>query len=212
MIAADRAQLESHFKQLTLQIREKEVSVFTDNFAILSTQAAFLCGLGFSGLTMVPRWQRPGVPPPVALLTFYGLASISIGFNILTMAISSWSMIFGPSLAIRGADGSMSRAVAGMYQERKWTLRFFWLGIAHIMLSVVALCWAKFECYISIFMTFILLGFLGFLLYYISVVTRPRFRFPKEYSRRPKAFYFDGIDPETGVVKPIFDKTIAERQ
>ena len=62
------------------------------------------------------------------LLVFYSLASISIGFNILTMAISSWCMIFGPGLAIRGPDGSMSRAVAGMYQERKWALRFFWLG------------------------------------------------------------------------------------
>ena len=44
-------------------------------------------------------------------------------------------MIFGPGLAIRGPDGSMSRAVAGMYQERKWALRFFWLGILFIMMS-----------------------------------------------------------------------------
>ena len=55
------------------------------------------------------------------------------------MAISSWCMIFGPGLAIRGPDGSMSRAVAGMYQERKWALRFFWLGICFIMLSGIAL-------------------------------------------------------------------------
>ena len=27
---------------------------------------------------------------------------------------------------------------------------------------------------------------------------RPRFRFPKEHSRKPKAFYVDGYDPETG--------------
>ena len=31
-------------------------------------------------------------------------------------------------------------------------------------------------------------------------VTRPRFRFPKEHSRKPKAFYVDGYDPETGKV------------
>lgn len=64
MIAADRAELESRLKQLTLQIREKEVTVFTDNFAVLSTQAAFLCGLGFSGLTMVPKWCV--APSPVS--------------------------------------------------------------------------------------------------------------------------------------------------
>lgn len=214
MIAADRAQLENRLKQLTLQIREKEVTLFTDNFAILSTQAAFLCGLGFSGLTMVPKWQRARAPLPVALLVFYGLAGVSIGFNIMTMAFSSWSMIFGPGLAIRGADGSMSRAVAGMYQERKWALRFFWFGIVHIMLAAVALGWVKFEHDVSISMTFIFMGFLSFLIYYMSRVTRPRFRFPQEYSRKPKAFYVDGLDPETGETMPESDqnKAVVERR
>ena len=58
MIAADKQELESRFKQVTLQIREKEISVFTDNFAVLSTQSAFLTGLGFGGLTMVPTWSN----------------------------------------------------------------------------------------------------------------------------------------------------------
>ncbi|KAH8074131.1 hypothetical protein JL720_10683 [Aureococcus anophagefferens] len=180
MIAADRAELESRLKQLTLQIREKEVTVFTENFAVL---------------------QRDTAPPTAMLLVFYS-PPISIGFNILTMAISSWCMIFGPGLAIRGPDGSMSRAVAGMYQERKWALRFFWLGIAFIILSGVALGWVKFDPYISVTMTVIFLGFLSFMVYYMTRVTRPpaapRFRFPKEHSRKPKAFYVDGYDPETG--------------
>ncbi|KAJ8611675.1 hypothetical protein CTAYLR_007906 [Chrysophaeum taylorii] len=212
MIAADRAELESRLKQLTLQIREKEasenrfvpvfaaqVTVFTDNFAVLSTQAAFLCGLGFSGLTMVPSWQRSDEDPSKAyLLVFYTLASISIGFNILTMAISSWCMIFGPGLAIRGPDGSMSRAVAGMYQERKWALRFFWFGILFIMLSSIALGWLKFDAYIAASMTTVFLVFIVAMTYYMTNVTRPRFRFPKDHSRRPKAFFVDGYDPETG--------------
>ena len=58
MIAADKQELESRLKQVTLQIREKEISVFTDNFAVLSTQSAFLTGLGFGGLTMVPTWSN----------------------------------------------------------------------------------------------------------------------------------------------------------
>ena len=227
MIAADRAELESRLKQLTLQIREKEVTVFTENFAVLSTQAAFLCGLGFSGLTMVPSWQGKHEPKTAMLLAFYSLASVSIGFNILTMAISSWCMIFGPGLAIRGPDGSMSRAVAGMYQERKWALRFFWLGIVFIILSGIALGWVKFDPYISAAMTVIFLGFLSFMVYYMTRVTRPRFRFPKEHSRKPKAFYVDGYDPETGkiagankrkqtdakkVAEPPTDSAAAERE
>ena len=59
------------------------MTVFTDNFAILSTQAAFLCGLGLSGLTMVPTWQRPGTSPPGALVFFYGLTCVATG-RVLT--------------------------------------------------------------------------------------------------------------------------------
>ena len=102
MIAADKQELESRLKQVTLQIREKEISVFTDNFAVLSTQSAFLTGLGFGGLTMVPTWKAEKMYIEVV---FYTLVSISIGFNILTLCISSWCMIFGPGLAIRGPDG-----------------------------------------------------------------------------------------------------------
>jgi hypothetical protein len=154
MIAADRQELESRLKQLTLQIREKEVNVFTENFAVISTQSAFLTGLGFSGLTMVPAWARSDAATPlVAQDLFYSLVSISIGFNILTLAISSWCMIFGPGLAIRGPDGSMSRAVNGMYHERKWALRFFWSGLIFIMLSGIALGWLKFRIEVAIVIT-----------------------------------------------------------
>jgi len=66
------------------------------------------------------------------------------------------------------------------------------------MLSGIALGWVKFDPVISIAMTAVFLLFLGFMIYYMTRVTRPRFRFPKEHSRKPKAFYVDGYDPETG--------------
>ena len=224
MIAADRQELESRLKQLTLQIREKEVTVFTENFAVISTQSAFLTGLGFSGLTMVPTWARENAdddPPLFVQDIFYSLVSISIGFNILTLAISSWCMIFGPGLAIRGPDGSMSRAVAGMYQERKWALRFFWAGLIFIMLSGVALGWLKFQFEVSLLITCIFIIFstcaarapvarapsqprlpphraVGIMLWYVRFVTRPRFKFPEGALRKPTQFHVAGFDPETG--------------
>ena len=79
MIAADREELESRLKQATLQIREKEVTVFTENFAVISTQAAFLTGLGFSGLTMVPTWARTGGNTPMVFqIAFYSLVSVGV--------------------------------------------------------------------------------------------------------------------------------------
>jgi hypothetical protein len=56
MISADRQQLEAEIKKQTHDIREKELDVFEDNFAVLATTSSFLTGLGFKGLTMVPVW------------------------------------------------------------------------------------------------------------------------------------------------------------
>jgi hypothetical protein len=150
--------------------------VFTDNFAVLSTQSAFLTGLGFGGLTMVPTWDSDKKTEEII---FYTLVSVSIGFNILTLCISSWCMIFGPGLAIRGPDGSMSRAVEGMYAERKWALRFFWTGLFFIMLSGISLGWLKFHWKTATTMTVIFMAFIVTFFVYVKYVTRPRFRFPK---------------------------------
>jgi hypothetical protein len=88
-------------------------------------------------------------------------------------------MIFGPGLAIRGPDGSMSRAVEGMYAERKWALRFFWIGLFFIMLSGISLGWLKYHVKTALTMTVIFVIFIGLFFFYIKYITRPRFRFPK---------------------------------
>lgn len=200
MIAADKQELESRLKQVTLQIREKEMQVFTDNFAVLSTQSAFLTGLGFGGLTMVPSWDSDDMRNEEII--FYTLISVSIGFNILTLCIASWCMIFGPGLAIRGPDGSMTRAVEGMYAERKWALRFFWVGLFFILSSGIALGWLKFHERTAATMTAIFSTFIVVFVLYVKYITRPRFRFPKDAARKPREFTVAGYDPETGAYRP----------
>ena len=106
------------------------------------------------------------------LLVFYSLASISIGFNILTMAISSWCMIFGPGLAIRGPPGSMKRAVEGMRDEEKMTHIFFALGQVFLTLSAIALGFLKLDLAVACSSAVVLLLFLGTALTWY--VKRPR--------------------------------------
>lgn len=107
-------------------------------------------------------------------------------------------MIFGPALAIRGPDGSMSRAVEGMYAERKWALRLFWVGLFFIMLSGIALGWLKFQFKTAVTMTTIFIIFIVAFFIYVKYITRPRFRFPKDARRKPGEFRVAGYDPETG--------------
>ena len=114
MIEADRQELEANLKLLTLQIREKELAVFTQNFSVLATQASLLAGLGYSGLTMTPVWAKSGASLN-ASCAFMGLASLGVGFNILTLTVSPWAMIQGTHLAIAGPDGSINVSRGGRH-------------------------------------------------------------------------------------------------
>ena len=146
MITAERNELETHLQRSTVAIRERELATFTENFAVLSTQSVFLTGLGFGGITMTPIWD-----PEDRVVTqcfFYVACTCAIGFNVLTMCITSWSMIFGPGLGIRGPQGSMSRAVKGMYAERKLAIRFYLAGAlvsAWLFRYVAAAVWWRAE-------------------------------------------------------------------
>ena len=62
-------------------------------------------------------------------VVFLTMASMAIGFNMMVMAISAYSIIFGMDLAIRGQEGSMSRAVKSLYMERRFVLRLFWCAV-----------------------------------------------------------------------------------
>ena len=133
MIVADRNELEMQLRTAALKVREKELIAFTDNFSVLSTQSVFLTGLGYSGLIMTPVWYS--TRRIFLQLLFYTFITLAIWLNIMTMCITSWSMIFGPGLGIRGPDGSMKRAVMGMRSERKWALRFYWAGLVSMMVG-----------------------------------------------------------------------------
>ena len=197
MIEADRAELEVHLKQRAVEIREKEVALFNDNFGVLATQATFLTGLGFSGLTMDTRFVE--VPNheilQVHITMFYTMATLSVGFNVLTMILASYCMIFGPALAIRGPDGSMTRAVNGMYEERKWVLRFFVTGLFCIMISGIFLGWMKFGSQVAISMTVVFMIFIIATVWYMKVKAEHKFAFPKGAGAITH-FLLDGYDPE----------------
>jgi len=67
---------------------------------------------------------------------------ISIGLNVLVMTISSWCLVWGADLAIRGENyDSLKKAVDGLYEERKITVRLFLCGIGSYICSGFMLGW-----------------------------------------------------------------------
>ena len=212
MIVADRNELEMQLRTAALKVREKELIAFTDNFSVLSTQSVFLTGLGYSGLIMTPVWYS--TRRIFLQLLFYTFITLAIWLNIMTMCITSWSMIFGPGLGIRGPDGSMKRAVMGMRSERKWALRFYWAGLVSMMVAGICLSWLKFACLFKApmnwrsgcfvtpsLMTILFVGFSGWVYYHIMYVTRPRFKWADSKDRESDLMRFGDYDPETGEEK-----------
>lgn len=126
---------------------------------------------------------------------------MAIGSNICVMAISAYSIIFGLDLAIRGQEGSMSRAVKNLYDERHFVLRLFWTAVGFTSLSGIALAWVKLKTNPrwSVISTFIL--FAMAIVVYIQFRVRERFKFPEHTHKKPDEFLFnDRFDPEQAQV------------
>lgn len=128
-----------------------------------------------------------------------GFASISLGFCILVLVISSWCLIFGQELAFRGEDqGSMTRAVDGLYAERKWAIRFFMCALASTLLAGISLVVLKIDSTFTLVPSLLLLcvGVVAFV--YMRYTVRPRFRFPEGLTKTDKndLFFAGGFDPE----------------
>ncbi|KAJ1462560.1 hypothetical protein M885DRAFT_505488 [Pelagophyceae sp. CCMP2097] len=191
MIQADTRELETKLRQTVMYIRQKEVSLFTDQFAVLASSATFMSSLGFGALNMeIGFLERvegqycselvgcdggmTRILTPMAL--FYVFAAAGTAFNLLTVILASFCMIFGPELAIRGTEQSMNHAVKGMYEERRYAVQFFYVGCLFIVLSGIALGWMKFPPITAWIMTGVFSALIVFCIIYGSYL-QPKFEY-----------------------------------
>lgn len=156
MIAADKEALQSQLKQRSLQIREKELNFFTENFTGIGTQSALLAGFAFDALTGVDTTESHWIP--AMLFSFFCTAAMC--FNLICVCNCTFCSMCGPGLALRGPDGSMHEAVEGMQAERAETFRFFAFGIISIHFALCAAAWATSTWYCATVTTVLLVFFL----------------------------------------------------
>ena len=113
----------------------------------------------------------------VIITLFYGLITVSIVCHFAVVFVSVYCLIFGPELAIRGAESEQKRAIKGMYEERTFALTLFWIGCALILLSGAALGWLKYPLDAAIIVTVVFFGLLLFSVYYIYYYLTPLFEY-----------------------------------
>jgi len=149
MLAADKLQLQSAFKQQATALKEKEFQLHHSNLMTVGTQAAVLASLD---VTMFIEFQPPHdsewgmvgyshLIPRVLKFFYYCLITTAFCCNLLVVAQTTMLSVLGTGLALRGPDGSMITATDGLYCERKPIYLAFGVGLATTIASVLVVVW-----------------------------------------------------------------------
>mmetsp|Transcript_26389 Transcript_26389/g.36452 ORF Transcript_26389/g.36452 Transcript_26389/m.36452 type:complete len:217 (-) Transcript_26389:254-904(-) len=126
MLAADKLLLQSNLKRNATELKEKEFRLHHDNFAAVGTQAAVLAGFAVAALVELD------VPPhtsPILQFFFFVSVVISLAANMQCVASTTCVSVWGSSLALRGPDGSVLKAVENMFAERTRIFTLFGVGV-----------------------------------------------------------------------------------
>ena len=159
MLQANKQALERDLRVRMLELQWKELHYLHTNFQNLATSSALLVGFGFSALGSTVSyhpeastnhssiWELDGRiwinPVFLSEILFSALlssaASMALGFNLLSLFISTICIMCGPGLALRGPEGSVSLAVRHMEQQLKRALRAFGRGLIAFVVTLAFL-------------------------------------------------------------------------
>ena len=109
MLAADKLLLQSNVKQRAIQLREKELNLFNDNFNAVGTQSAVLAGFAMTSFAEIDLPHNAFYAQKACLHLF---VTISICANLMCTASTTFVSVWGSGKALRGKDGSMARRSA----------------------------------------------------------------------------------------------------
>lgn len=126
MLAADKLLLQSTLRQNAIKLKEKEFELHHENFSNVGTQAAVLAGFTVTGLI---EFQCPPDTHRFLQFCYYMCTIVALCLNLSCVSSTTALSVFGTGLALRGPDGSMVRAVNGMYSERTAIFATFGAGL-----------------------------------------------------------------------------------
>lgn len=155
MLLADKRDLQNSLKVSLLQIEEKELNFYFNNCVTVGTQAALLAGFTFSAIIEINVQQVLASDEVVAEAGTTGTQTLQVIWFVATamaMILEIFALIkamqlsiLGPGLALRGPEGSVTRALVVMRVEYTRIHGFFYSGLALFMLSIALYTFAMFS-------------------------------------------------------------------
>ncbi|KAK3233344.1 hypothetical protein CYMTET_56349 [Cymbomonas tetramitiformis] len=135
MLAADKLLLQSNFKRNAVELKEKEFRLHHDNFSSVGTQASVLAGFAVAALVEL---DIPVGTSRILQFSYFFSVCVSLAANLQCVACTTCVTVWGSSLALRGPDGAVLKAVEQMYLERGRIFCLFAIGV--IAIHFAAMC------------------------------------------------------------------------
>ena len=143
---------------------------FTENAYNIGTQAALLAGFSFSALMQAASLRdlmTTGLQAGWVSVTI-----LSMTFEIMALVKSTQLAISGPGLALRGPEGSMTRAISVMRIEYRKIGQYFYLGLIFMWISSAIFCGSVFEPEVAVLTAVLILGALVHLYFDLRAISK----------------------------------------
>jgi hypothetical protein len=145
MLQVQHQQLENATRQKAMEILQKEISLYSGNFAVISTQSALLAGFELNLMASSNPFISPTGDEAHEIwgLVFFFFASLTIATSLMAVATSTLSSMLAPKLALLGPEGAVQTAVKGMKQEHEWCYNLNLAGLVFFYMSAMVVGWCN---------------------------------------------------------------------
>uniref|UniRef100_A0A6U6GCY4 Uncharacterized protein n=1 Tax=Zooxanthella nutricula TaxID=1333877 RepID=A0A6U6GCY4_9DINO len=172
MLRIQKNTLVTDLSKSQVEIRQLEIDWYSNNYATITSQAMMLAGFAFAQLTTPMPEDYPS--PLLLELSYLGLTSSCIGFELCAIIASNFLSTWAPSLALRGKTGvlDLHRAVDAMRDYQVIAFGLFIAGWLLFFLSSIFQLWIYFPRNVALVMTFPMTGFGLATMYFLDSLTR----------------------------------------
>ena len=133
----------------------REITHFQSNFALMATVAALFAGFEFTVFGLAPSEIGEYSKLHASSIAYMLCATASLCTNIVVVCLATLASMLGPGLALRGPDGSVKKALAGMRREHDTITALFFAGSYSFFVTVIALVWFEYYWIVAAPVSFI---------------------------------------------------------
>jgi len=145
MLSARKVELLAGLKVRGLELRNRELDFYMIRFTMTAGLSSMMTCLSYIGIIKIkiPEPMKEGFQWQVA--TFYVCTCLAMVLSLYNLVLTSFSMVQGQGLALRGPPGSLAKAV-GIFQEQWRVVRLVLVfSLLAIVLSGTSISWMKLD-------------------------------------------------------------------